>query len=127
MTCGNKLCAIGVLKPKMYFEWPDLLYSPVSQAPRLESMENMMKLSQMIIQALDEKSSPLLQLPYITPDMLRHFMTRKVSFFLCNVRSILYLIYNDGCDIIRIILSYNNSNIRLLIYFLKGTKIKIRF
>ncbi|RUS73201.1 hypothetical protein EGW08_019047 [Elysia chlorotica] len=49
----------------------------VSQAPRLESMENMMKLSQMIIQALDEKSSPLLQLPHLTPDMLRHFMTRK--------------------------------------------------
>lgn len=49
----------------------------VSQAPRLESMENMMKLSQMIIQGLDEKSSPLLQLPHITPDMLRHFLTRK--------------------------------------------------
>ncbi|KAK3758267.1 hypothetical protein RRG08_036537 [Elysia crispata] len=49
----------------------------VNQAPRLESMENMMKLSQMIIQALDEKSSPLVQLPHITPDMLRHFMTRK--------------------------------------------------
>ncbi|GFR76794.1 translocation protein SEC63 homolog [Elysia marginata] len=49
----------------------------VSQAPRLESMENMMKLSQMIIQGLDEKSSPLLQLPHLTPDMLRHFMTRK--------------------------------------------------
>ncbi|GFO42663.1 translocation protein sec63 homolog [Plakobranchus ocellatus] len=49
----------------------------VSQVPRLESMENMMKLSQMVIQALDEKSSPLLQLPHISPDMLRHFMTRK--------------------------------------------------
>ena len=56
------------------------LFNPVNQAPRLESMENMMKLSQMIIQALDEKSSPLVQLPHITPDMLRHFMTRKVSF-----------------------------------------------
>ncbi|BFZ25302.1 hypothetical protein BsWGS_28341 [Bradybaena similaris] len=49
----------------------------VSQSPRLESIENFMKLSQMVVQALDEKSSPLLQLPHITADMLRHFTTRK--------------------------------------------------
>jgi translocation protein SEC63 len=37
-----------------------------------------MKLSQMIVQALDEKASPVQQLPHITPDMLRYFTTRKV-------------------------------------------------
>ncbi|KAL8586617.1 hypothetical protein ACOMHN_040125 [Nucella lapillus] len=49
----------------------------VHQPPRLETVENLMKLSQMIVQALDEKSSPLQQLPHISPDMLRHFTTRK--------------------------------------------------
>ncbi|XP_059158814.1 translocation protein SEC63 homolog [Physella acuta] len=47
------------------------------QPPRLESIENIMKMSQMVVQALDEKSSPLQQLPHITPDLLRHFTTRK--------------------------------------------------
>ncbi|CAG5121065.1 unnamed protein product, partial [Candidula unifasciata] len=50
-----------------------------SQPPRLETVENIMKLSQMVVQALDEKSSPLQQLPHITAEMLRHFTTRKVS------------------------------------------------
>ncbi|CAL1544944.1 unnamed protein product [Lymnaea stagnalis] len=49
----------------------------VTQIPRLESIENIMKMSQMVVQALDEKSSPLQQLPHITPDILRHFTTRK--------------------------------------------------
>ncbi|KAI8791769.1 translocation protein SEC63 homolog [Biomphalaria glabrata] len=48
-----------------------------NQSPRLESIENFMKMSQMVVQALDEKSSPLQQLPHITPEMLRHFTTRK--------------------------------------------------
>ncbi|XP_025097112.1 translocation protein SEC63 homolog [Pomacea canaliculata] len=49
----------------------------VQQPPRLETIENLMKLSQMIVQALNEKASPLQQLPHITPDMLRHFTNRK--------------------------------------------------
>ena len=51
----------------------------VHQPPRLETIENLMKLSQMIIQAMEEKASPLQQLPHIQPDMLRHFTTRRVS------------------------------------------------
>lgn len=49
----------------------------VSQPPRLDTIENIMKMSQMVTQALDEKSSPLQMLPHITSDMLRHFTTRK--------------------------------------------------
>lgn len=47
------------------------------EMPRLETVENCMKFSQMVMQALDAKSNPLLQLPHITPDMLRHFVTKK--------------------------------------------------
>lgn len=49
----------------------------VQYMPRLETVENCMKVSQMIIQGLDQKSSPLLQLPHIRPDMLKHFSTKK--------------------------------------------------
>ncbi|XP_063405135.1 translocation protein SEC63 homolog [Mytilus trossulus] len=49
----------------------------VQYMPRLETVENCMKVSQMIIQGLDQKSSPLLQLPHIKPEMLKHFSTKK--------------------------------------------------
>ncbi|XP_064618130.1 translocation protein SEC63 homolog [Liolophura sinensis] len=49
----------------------------LAHMPRLETAENCMKLSQMIIQGLEDKSSPLLQLPHITQDMLKHFCTRR--------------------------------------------------
>ncbi len=50
-------------------------------APTLDSMENMMKLSPMIVQALSNKvkKSELLQLPHIEESQLRHFATKKVS------------------------------------------------
>ncbi|XP_074663025.1 translocation protein SEC63 homolog isoform X2 [Tubulanus polymorphus] len=51
--------------------------------PRLETIENCMKLSQMIIQATWDNKSPLLQLPHINDDFLRHFHTKKR-----NIRSI---------------------------------------
>ncbi|KAL4233084.1 secretory subunit [Mactra antiquata] len=47
------------------------------EMPRLETVESCMKMSQMITQALEAKSSPLQQLPHIRPDMLRHFVTKR--------------------------------------------------
>ena len=46
--------------------------------PRLSTVENIMKVSQMVVQALWDNKSSLLQLPHITEDQLRHFVTRKV-------------------------------------------------
>ena len=42
------------------------------------TIENIMKVSQMVIQGLDERSSPLEQLPHIRSDMLRNFVNKKV-------------------------------------------------
>ncbi|KAJ8315346.1 hypothetical protein KUTeg_007496 [Tegillarca granosa] len=56
---------------------PNTLEIAIRYMPRLETVENCMKVSQMVFQALDQKSSPLLQLPHITPEMLKHFVTRK--------------------------------------------------
>eukprot|EP00731_Ephydatia_muelleri_P031897 Em0023g404a len=47
------------------------------QEPSLDTYENVMKCSQMLVQALWDRQSPLLQLPHILPDQLRHFKTRK--------------------------------------------------
>jgi len=49
----------------------------ISKLPTIETIENCMKLSPMIIQALWEYKSPFLQLPYITDDHLRMFSTKK--------------------------------------------------
>ncbi|XP_029655236.1 translocation protein SEC63 homolog [Octopus sinensis] len=51
--------------------------------PTLDTLENIMKLSQLLTQALQEKSPALLQLPCITQDMLKYFVCRKR-----NIRSV---------------------------------------
>lgn len=49
----------------------------VSKLPTIETIENCMKLSPMIIQGLWEFKSPFLQLPFVTDDHLRMFSTKK--------------------------------------------------
>ena len=51
-----------------------VVISAHAQMPRLETVENCMKMSQMIIQGVETKTSPLLQLPHIRNDMLRHLI-----------------------------------------------------
>ena len=47
--------------------------------PRLETIESVMKLSPMIVQAIWDNKSSLLQLPNIEESQLRHFTTKKVK------------------------------------------------
>lgn len=49
----------------------------VSKLPSIETIENCMKLSPMVLQGLWEFKSPFLQLPFVTDDHLRLFMTKK--------------------------------------------------
>jgi hypothetical protein len=51
----------------------------VNQLPKIETIENVMKLSPMIVQGLWEVKSPLLQLPHIHEDNLKWFSSKKVS------------------------------------------------
>ncbi|XP_051908943.1 translocation protein SEC63 homolog [Hippocampus zosterae] len=46
-------------------------------APRLVTIENCMKLTQMIVQGLQESKSPLLQLPYFEEEHLRYCISKK--------------------------------------------------
>uniref|UniRef100_A0A8C1YTW3 SEC63 homolog, protein translocation regulator n=1 Tax=Cyprinus carpio TaxID=7962 RepID=A0A8C1YTW3_CYPCA len=47
------------------------------RAPRLSSIENCMKLSQMVVQGLQEAKSPLLQLPHFEEEHLRYCISKK--------------------------------------------------
>ncbi|XP_063701699.1 translocation protein SEC63 homolog [Culicoides brevitarsis] len=49
----------------------------ISKLPHIETIENCMKLSPLIVQGLWEFKSPLLQLPYLTDDNLRYFVAKK--------------------------------------------------
>ncbi|CAH0556466.1 unnamed protein product [Brassicogethes aeneus] len=49
----------------------------IQRLPSIETIENCMKLCPMIVQGLLEFKSPLLQLPHINEDNLKHFISRK--------------------------------------------------
>ncbi|XP_066255294.1 translocation protein SEC63 homolog [Euwallacea similis] len=49
----------------------------IKNLPTLETIENCMKLCPMVVQALWEFKSPLLQLPYINDDNLKYFISKK--------------------------------------------------
>jgi len=49
----------------------------IPRLPKIDTIENCMKLSPMIIQAIYDVRSPFLQLPYITEENLKHFSTKK--------------------------------------------------
>eukprot|EP00096_Caligus_rogercresseyi_P004655 TRINITY_DN1903_c0_g1_i1.p1 TRINITY_DN1903_c0_g1~~TRINITY_DN1903_c0_g1_i1.p1 ORF type:complete len:794 (-),score=298.87 TRINITY_DN1903_c0_g1_i1:332-2713(-) len=49
----------------------------IARRPSLDTIESTMKLSPMIVQALWDKKSPLLQLPHIEEEHLKHFYSRK--------------------------------------------------
>lgn len=48
-------------------------------APRLVTIENCMKLTQMIVQGLQESRSPLLQLPHFEEEHLHYCISKKVT------------------------------------------------
>jgi len=48
-----------------------------NKLPPIETIENCMKLAPMLIQALWEFKSPLLQLPHLTEDNLKYFVNKK--------------------------------------------------
>lgn len=52
--------------------------------PHLNTFETIMKVSQLMVQGLKDKSSQLRQLPHITDDILKHFKTKKVGERLVN-------------------------------------------
>lgn len=51
----------------------------VQRTPSVETIENIMKLSAMLVQATWDNKSPLLQLPHFSDEILRHCVSKKVK------------------------------------------------
>jgi len=62
------------------------LAGKISRSPSLDTLEAAMKLSPLIVQALWDSKNPLLQLPHITDDIIRHMANKKK-----NIRSLVQL------------------------------------
>jgi len=49
----------------------------IARLPSLDTVEATMKCSAMVVQALWDKASPLMQLPHVEEDMLKHFYSKR--------------------------------------------------
>merc|ERR1719340_597978 len=49
----------------------------IARLPSLDTVEATMKCSALVVQALWDKASPLLQLPHVEEDMLKHFYSKR--------------------------------------------------
>ncbi|XP_041976293.1 translocation protein SEC63 homolog [Aricia agestis] len=78
VNCVNQLIALAYARR-------------IPRLPTIETIENCMKMSPMIVQGLWEYKSPLLQLPYITEDHLKYFINRKK-----HIKSLLQLAQLPG-------------------------------
>lgn len=69
--------------------------------PQLEALENIMKLSPMIVQALWDKNKKqtLLQLPHLNEGHLRHFVTKKRN--ICDIKQFVQMKDVDRRSIVR--------------------------
>ena len=81
--------------PVKYLMLNIIILSAASKEPRLDTVENVMKLSQMVVQAMWDNKSPLLQLPHITQDTLKHFITKTVNLIELQYYSSIYKMLNQ--------------------------------
>jgi translocation protein SEC63 len=73
----------------------------VRNPPRLDTIENTMKLSPMIVQSVWNTKSPLLQLPHITESHLRYFETKKVYFLFITTFNTTVLLFQRTIKSVR--------------------------
>lgn len=71
------------------------------QKPRLETLENVMKLAPMMVQAIRESKSPLLQLPYFNEDYVKYCHTNKKTSGVKNLRALASMSEGDRRQMLR--------------------------
>lgn len=85
----------------------------ISRKPHVNTLENGMKLSRLIVQALWESKSPLLQLPHITEDMLRFFSLRKRG-SIRSIRDLAAMKEDDRRSLLRSLTDEHYHNVMLV-------------
>lgn len=81
----------------------------ISKLPTIETIENCMKLSPMIIQGLWEFKNPLLQLPHVTDEHLKYFTSKKRP--VRNLQQFAQLPADESRAVLRSLSDYEYENV----------------
>lgn len=79
----------------------------VPKLPKIETIENCMKLSPMILQGLWEFKSPLLQLPFITDDNIRMFSKANIK----NLQQLAKLSEDESKKVMKHLSDFERENL----------------
>lgn len=79
----------------------------------LDTVDNIMRLSQMTIQGLWSQKSPFLQLPHINEDMLRHFVTKRRQ--IRNLKEFASMPDEDRRDLLRHLSEKEYQNVMVVL------------
>lgn len=96
VNCVFQLILLAYAGRSMFFYYMDILTRfyiycfLVQRCPKIDTIENCMKLCPMIVQGLWDLKSPFLQLPHIHEGNLKYFMSKKVLMSYWLTTSIIY-------------------------------------
>merc|ERR1712240_163417 len=87
----------------------------IARLPSLDTVEATMKCSALVVQALWDKASPLLQLPHVEEDMLKHFYSKRR-----NIKTLKQLAQMSAEDRRSILRSFTDDQYKDLVKVLGG-------
>merc|ERR1719244_1583933 len=87
----------------------------IARLPSLDTVEATMKCSALVVQALWDKASPLLQLPHVEEDMLKHFYSKRR-----NIKSLVQLAQMGDEDRRLLLRSFSDDQYKDLVKVLGG-------
>jgi len=87
----------------------------IARLPSLDTVEATMKCSVLVVQALWDKASPLMQLPHVEEDMLKHFYSKRR-----NIKSLKQLAMMADDDRRSLLRSFSDDQYKDLVRVLGG-------
>merc|ERR1719209_2112659 len=87
----------------------------IARLPSLDTVEATMKCSALVVQALWDKASPLMQLPHVEEDMLKHFYSKRR-----NIKGLKHLAMMADDDRRSILRSFSDDQYKDLVKVLGG-------
>merc|ERR1740131_869836 len=87
----------------------------IARLPSLDTVESTMKCSALVVQALWDKASPLMQLPHVEEDMLKHFYSKRR-----NIKTLKQLAMMNDEDRRSLLRSFSDDQYKDLVKVLGG-------